>query len=448
MRNPISSPVLAAAARGLVGLSLGCQPQPTTSPGETTQLASGPPGSIDTERLERADVLERHALVCAVLERNPDLAAAHEALASARARARQPVGLGNTRLAWSVAPISIGADVPFGHVLELEQSFRLGQRGIERRVAGTEADAVAHRRDAMRNELAYAAALSYDEHYELARALEINAEQHTLVEQLVESTTRRYAAGVGSAQDPLQAQLELARIEQERVELQASRRIAIAQTNRLLHRPPDAPLPPPPKRLDEPDELHDPARLHRDAIGARPELRAAASEAEAREQATTLARRRFAPELSAMASYNSMWSDAAHRFMVGVGVSLPLQIGGLKAGVAEARAEHRRADRLVQAERDRIATQVEEALVRVSAAAEIVELHRDKLVPTARARVEAARIGYETGANDLDTLIDAARELRDLELASERALAELDRRRAELDWAVGRAPCASAEVQL
>ena len=76
-----------------------------------------------------------------------------------------------------------------------------------------------------------------------------------------------------------------------------------------------------------------------------------------------------------------------------------------------------------------------------------MKLHRERLIPTARARVDAARSGYEANNNDIDTLIDAARELRSVELSSERAMAELDRRRAQLDWATGRPACAQQEAR-
>jgi outer membrane protein TolC len=136
-----------------------------------------------------------------------------------------------------------------------------------------------------------------------------------------------------------------------------------------------------------------------------------------------------------------MWPNIEHRFMVGVGLQLPLQLGALRAGVAEARAEQRRAGRLAEAERDRVGAEVEEAIARLEQAEKTARIHEARLIPTARERVEAARIGYESNTNDIDALIDAERELRSVELAYQRTLAELDRRRAELEWAVGRAPC-------
>jgi len=62
------------------------------------------------------------------------------------------------------------------------------------------------------------------------------------------------------------------------------------------------------------------------------------------------------------------------------------------------------------------------------------------LVPAARDQVQAARSGFETGTNSFLALIDAERNLLNVELGHEEALANLGRRRAELDRALGRIP--------
>jgi hypothetical protein len=84
---------------------------------------------------------------------------------------------------------------------------------------------------------------------------------------------------------------------------------------------------------------------------------------------------------------------------------------------------------------------------RLDEAHHVVELHDARLIPTARARVEAARVGYETGGNDFSAVIEAERELRKIELDYHRALATLADRRAELDHALGRPPkCGNGET--
>jgi len=393
--------------------------------------------------------LDRESLICEVLDRNLDLAAAEAAVAAARAHADSPMAAGPTRLSWSFAPASLGSAVPFGMNVELEQSVRVGQRRVERRMASTEAKSSEHQREGLRNELARAAATLFDDHFEIARALQTNAEHRSLLRVWLEVATQRYATGLGSVQDPLQAELELLRIEQDAIELEAARKIVTARINRLLHRAIDTPVPPPPDRLETSASVgsNDETALSEHAHATRPELHEADADMDARGQAIVAAQRRFVPELSAMASYNSMWADPQHRFMVGVGIMVPLQIDALRAGVETARAEQRRARDVAEARRDQVSVEVHEALARSQAAKQVLDLQRDRLIPTARERVEAARIGYENYIHDIDTLIDAERELRTVELAARRSEAELDRRRAELEWAVGRRPCKTGEMR-
>jgi cobalt-zinc-cadmium efflux system outer membrane protein len=390
-------------------------------------------GAAQPPDLSRDTVLDQRRLTCAVLASNPELAAWHDAWRAASARADQPTSLGETSLSYSFAPASIGSSaVGYGQLVQIEQSFRLGQTSLERRVARAQAEAARHDVAAKRQELALVATTLFDEYYTLTRALETNAEHKGLVDSILDTATARYSTGAASQQDPIQAELEVAHIEHERIVLLAQRDVVKAQINGLLHRPPDTPLPPPPDRISV--DLADAA----DPEQRRPETEAAIAQEDAAEQATALARRRFSPSVKAMGSYNSMWPMVEHRFMVGAGISIPIQLRSLRAGIAEAKAERSAARHHREAIEDAVAVEQAAARHELEEANHVVELHRNRLIPTARARIEAAHVGYETGANDFSTVIEAERELRSLELAYHRALANLNDERAELDYALGR----------
>ena len=70
----------------------------------------------------------------------------------------------------------------------------------------------------------------------------------------------------------------------------------------------------------------------------------------------------------------------------------------------------------------------------------VLTLFRERLLPAARDQVHATRSGFEAGRNSFLALIDAQRNLRDVELGHERALVDLGRRRAEHDRSMGRVP--------
>jgi len=417
---------------------LGCRLEAPAPPPAQAVLSS--PGSADVvDKLTTADTLDRHRLVCAVLARNPDLAAAHEAIRAAAARTRQSTPVGDTSVSYALAPASIGGQHRFGQVISVEQSFRPGQARHERAVARSEGLAIEKRYDAARSELARATVAVFDAYFATARALETNAEHRTLLAELHDVATRRYTAGLASPQDPLQAEIELARTDEARSALAAELIVVTAEINGLLHQPIDTPLPPPPAWLVA-DETPMRADRRADPAPDRPEVEAAQADVRARAHAVTLARRRYTPQLSVMASYNSMWDAAPHRFMVGLGIRFSLQLRALQAGVEESEALSRQARLAELSVRDRVAVEAGGARARVEAAREIVQLYRERLIPTARDRIDAARTGYESGKNDFAALIDAERGLRELELGLHRAVADLDRSHAELRYALGVVP--------
>jgi outer membrane protein TolC len=135
-----------------------------------------------------------------------------------------------------------------------------------------------------------------------------------------------------------------------------------------------------------------------------------------------------------------MFMDTEHQLMLGVEFPLPIQRSGRGGAVDEASAQAAaaRSDALRQV--DAIQTEVEVARLRVVEAIHVVGLYRKRLLPVARDQVAAARSGYQTGANDFQVVVMAQRNLRDVELAYSVALAELSKRRARLQRALGEPP--------
>lgn len=387
--------------------------------------------------------LERRALIDAVLAENPSLEAARMALAAARERVPQATSLDDPMLAYSLGPLSVASDdVRFGQALEARQRFPYpGTLRLRGEAARAGADVAAHELERVRLELATAASLLYDDYYLAHRALAINSEHVRLLENFQRIATARYAAGEAPQRDPIQAEVELAHLVHREMVLETERDVVVARLNALLHRQPGSPLPPPVERLPLPElAALDPARLEELALAARPELARLTAEGTAREATVALRERARYPDFEAMASYNSMWMDTAHQWMVGVAVNLPVWRDRIEAGVAEAEAEAAR----VGSERERLADEVRAetriAWARLRESHHILEIYESRLLPASRDQVRAALSGFETGQVSFLALIEAERNLRFVELEYEEHLADLHRRRAELARAMGRLP--------
>jgi len=387
--------------------------------------------------------LEREALVRAVLARNPNLEAARQAWRAALSELPQVRSLQDTMVSYSLAPLSINSSVVrFGQVARIEQRFPTpGKFRFAGEVALAEAEAKQSDYETVRLTLALMASSLFDEYYRVTRLLELNDEHRQLIEDIKASAMAQYEAGRVSQQDPLQAEVELAHILHQRVMLASEQEVIVAQINGLLHQRPEVRLPAPPQRMES-RELNIPSTegLQEEALGNRPELKSSQSQAMAASSAVDLAKRNYAPEIGLMGEYNSMWAEAQHRWMAGVVLNLPLQIRSRKGAVEEAQASAERAVAELSAKQDEMRVEVDQARHRVFEAQHVVQLYEERLIPAARAQIEAAESGYETGRNTFQALIDAERSLRTLEVEHEDALASLGQRAAELDRARGILP--------
>jgi len=290
------------------------------------------------------------------------------------------------------------------------------------------------------------AALLFDDYYFVHRSIEINEEHVALLEDFKRIATAQYAAGAAAQQDPLQAEVELAHLLHRRVVLASSREVLVAQINALLHQRPDAPLPPPPDALPRPEPgapPADPAAMQDEAVRERPELRAASSTVEAREANVDLRQLGFRPDFELMSSYNSMWGTSDHRWMIGVGIRLPLRRGRIHASVAEAEARLAEALGAREGLEDEVRSEVRQALVRLQEARLLVDLHLSRLLPAARDQIQAALSGFRASRNSFLAVIEAERNQRTTRLGLEAALADHDRANARLDRALGRLPGAT-----
>jgi cobalt-zinc-cadmium efflux system outer membrane protein len=394
-----------------------------------------------------AAALERAALVEEVLRRNPTIAAARFAWRAALARYPQETALPDPTFAYSIGPRTFGSSTVAqeAHRFDIGQPIPFpGKLSLRGAAALAEAEAAARDHDAVRLRLATMASLLYDEYWLLARAAEINDEHLALVRELREIANARYESGVAEQQDPLRAEVEETGLLHRAVELATARRVTAQQIALLLHERSGAALPPPPSTVTPvaaPGD--DDATALESALAERPELRAADARVRAREAGEDLARRDFLPDFRLMGVYDRSWNETDMRPMVGLEIEVPLQIARRRAAVEQARAELEQARRERARIEDEVTTEWVTARERLAEARHLLELVRDRLLPATRDQLTAARSGYEAGRVDFADVIEAERALRSASLAAEEALADTNRRAAELAAALGRIPGAA-----
>jgi outer membrane protein TolC len=276
-----------------------------------------------------AQALERSALVAAVLERNSTIAAARASWRAAQAKPAQARALDDPMLSYSIAPASIGASgVDFGQVVDFSHAFRSpASARCATKPASAEANAMGDDFESTRRDIALTASTLFDDYFVATRSLEIKNELGRLLEGLARTSRASYVAGNSPQYGLIRLDVEQTHVEHDRIMLESDREVVESRINALLHRGPAAPLPPPPARMQtlgradvSLDALEHEAR-------ERSEVAAADARVEAAKASADGARREYFPDFGAGATYNSMWADSEHRFMLGVSINVPLQLG-------------------------------------------------------------------------------------------------------------------------
>jgi outer membrane protein TolC len=273
----------------------------------------------------------------------------------------------------------------------------------------------------------------------VGQATAVGEENLKLLQRFREDALSRFKVGKVSFQDSLQAEVAIARQRERLLTLDRQRKVALARLNTLMHLPPDNPLPPPPRTLDTVLPLPPIADLRDRAIRSRPDVRALLQRVAAEEAAVALALKEYKPDFEAMAAYDAWWQprEKALRPMLGLRANLPVRYARRGGAVdeAEARVAQRRAElaRLT----DRVQFEIQEAFEQVREGERVLELYDKTTLPTARRNVELAISEYAVNKVTFLSLIEAQRNLVELRDRYYEVTAELLRRRAALERAVG-----------
>ena len=434
-------------------LSMGCATAGRSALGSTASdvasTADDSAGSAADDQALNGPVLDRWAYVGAVLQRSRSIESARQAWRAAIARVRQSGAFEDPMVSLEVAPLSIGSSsARFGWTGMVSQRLPWpGKLSLEETVSKAEADAQRCDYEAARRELALTASLLYDDYFVAVRSIEINAHHVELMRSMHAAAIAQFEAGRAAAQDPLQAEFELTHMEHDTVILASKRDVTMAQMNELLHRDPELPLPPPPKELPMPAAADVtardgivPGRLESEAVDHRPDIAGARQHAQAEEARAERAERESYPDVTVSTSYNSMWDMPEHRWMVGLSFNLPVQLGRRRGAVDEANAMRAQYEADAARMSDMARTQVVVALKQLEEAGHVLHIFEERLLPIARQQVDAARAAFIASQAPFVSVIDAEKNLRGVELDQQVAQADYDRRRGELDRALGRMP--------
>lgn len=274
----------------------------------------------------------------------------------------------------------------------------------------------------------------------LDRALQSNAAQRVVLEDLVHASEARYAAGAASAHhDVLLAQAERAVLARDGLALERERSVLLDQLDELRGLPAQGPA----RRLiDGPAASEAAAPALEDALTAQPELllaQAALSSAQAQVRAADVA---GLPDLvvQAMAMQSFMEGESSNVGAM-VGLSVPLFFPWKQQPERDAaRTEQSAVDTARRALELRLRAEWQEAERAEKSAQDTLALYEGDILPATAAAVESSKNQYATQGAPIRELLGVLRAQAAVEL--ERFGAALDVRlaRARLRWLLSSPP--------
>jgi len=331
--------------------------------------------------------------------------------------------------------------------LQLMQMLPLGGKlSLAGRVAGAQAAATGERVRDVLWELRSQTAMAFYDLYATDRQLEVARETLRLLQDIARTAESMYRVGEGRQADVLRAQVEIARMAEDTLRMQAMRQTMAARLNALLNRDVanDVATPALPAFPDSA-----PARSWLDSLGTsgRPMIRAGLEDVRAADASVTLARRELLPDLQVGVQYgrarmlSSM--DASGAIMPGntenmgslmIGASIPIFARDRQLQMRnEADAMKAMAEADVASMRAETRGRIGEAYADLMRARKLARLYRSTVLPQAEATVASALSAYRVGTVDFMTLLDDRmtvnryrQELSTLEADEGKAWAELE----------------------
>ena len=269
--------------------------------------------------------------------------------------------------------------------------------------------------------------------------IQIHDEHVGIARQAIEAARIKYAVGKVPQQDILKAQVTLTRLAEHMIRFDQEAELARARLNTLLKRDPAAPL----SVRGEHEVLAAlPAAQSLDelALRSRPDLLAAGQAAERSRKEQALAKKAYVPDFTISAGYMLMQpsADIRNNYMVEGSMNLPwLNRHRHDAEIAESTARVSGQDAELAALRNAAFGQIQEALVEAQAAQRLARMYHDDLRPQAEATLQASLIAYENDKTEFLDLLDSQMTLIDIDLAWFQAVADFNKRMADLELAAG-----------
>jgi outer membrane protein, heavy metal efflux system len=393
---------------------------------------AAPPETAQAVSISRSQAVEL------ALAHNPQLEAARQQVAEARAGAVQATAIADPSLTATFdelpSPFGVGTGT---RELNLGVTVPLPQKQVLRgRVARGDVRVAEFGYTTLRQQIAAQAVQGYDALLVAIRHARDLEEAHQVALEFVRRTEARYQGGTAARLDVVKATVDASQVQNDLIGAERDIANARAQLNRLMGRALGAGVQPT-DTLAAPAPLADLDALRARAAANRPELQALAAQRAASRAATQLARQYWLPDLS-LGFSNTHDPGNPSFYTTSIGFAVPLMFWQHRSGEV-AQAVHHEQELAAQA--TDLAAQVEQeirsAYADAGTALRQVAFIRDQLLPVTQQAWRIASSSYALGGSSALEVLDARRALLDAQQQYAEALGAANDAVAQLELAAG-----------
>jgi len=321
-----------------------------------------------------------------------------------------------------------------------------GKLNLKEEAAEYDVQAAGHSVDEVRLQLIKNVKSKWWQLYYLDRALDTVDNNQVLLRQFITVAKTKYETGKGLQQDVLLSQLELSKLLDQEIQLQAIRRNQAIQLNILMDRPANKFILLPDTVSKEMSDLTDESKLYQKAVSVRPRLKQMEKQVDAAQSRLDLAKRDYYPDFKLGVTYGDRTGDnplprggARSDFVsVMVGVKVPLYAARKQSKAVSQKS--------LELQKNRYALLDEKGLVTAAISSAVTDYHRAKqqfslfgsgIVPQAQQTVQSMLAGYQVSEVDFLNLVRSQMTLFNYELQYWKALSDAKQALARLEAAVG-----------
>src|ERR1700722_549411 len=376
-------------------------------------------------------------------QKNPQIAASLHAWQASRSIPKQVSALPETQL--SVQQFSVGSPRPFAGYSNSDFAYiglgasqdipYPGKRQLRAQVAEHEAESMEAQTNSVRRTVVGNLKMVYFRLAYIQQTLGVLQRSDELLSQVQEACEARYRVGQGNQQDVLKAQLQHTKILQEIAHRHQEEGLFEAQIKQALGRPQES--------ADIVTETltvrtlpYSAAELLQKAREQNPDVHSKQASIRQQETRVELAHKNFRPDFNVQYAYEHTGSQTRDYYMATFGIRLPNR-GRQKAELAEAQENQERARKELDAESQRVLSEVQQQYIRAKTSEERLKIYSDGLVPQSATTFQSALSAYQSNRQDFESLLSGFLDVLNLDLEYRNELVEHESALAELERLTG-----------